>query len=375
MTIQTESRTALGELIELLQEIDERWAGEEWNLHSEADVVGAHRALMHVLESGLVGNFEYNPARPDFRRIVTPSRKLTGDNGDAIYFDAPISADYEYRIRGNLKGAVYFSLTIEVGTEGGAMASHTDGVLNDVAMDIDDMGNFEVFLGGEPRQRNWLALNPGASRVTTRSYFEFESCAAGDPAREPLLLIEALNAGAATAPPTDESVALGIRRVAGFVRSRTLGMPPMAQSEPPAFVSLVPNELPAPVVPGDFGLAAIDAHYSMAPYYLNPDEALVMTGHWPECRFGNVCLWNRFQQTFDYVSRQTSLNRRQTELEADGSYRIVIAHEDPGVANWIDTEGNPLGLVFWRFMLARGEVETPKTEVVKLQTLKAGLTT
>ena len=62
-------------------------------------------------------------------------------------------------------------------------------------------------------------------------------------------------------------------------------------------------------------------------------------------------------------------------MEADGSYRIVIAHEDPGVANWIDTEGNPLGLVFWRFMLARGEVETPKTEVVKLQTLKAGLTT
>jgi hypothetical protein len=149
-------------------------------------------------------------------------------------------------------------------------------------------------------------------------------------------------------------------------------MPPMAQSEPPAFVSLVPNELPAPVVPGDFGLAAVDAHYSMAPYYLNPDEALVMTGRWPECRFGNVCLWNRFQQTYDYVSRQTSLNRRQTELEADGSYRIVIAHEDPGVANWIDTEGNALGLIFWRFMLARGEVERPRAEVVKLQTLKAG---
>ena len=30
MTVQTESRTALRELIDLLAEVDQRWAGEEW---------------------------------------------------------------------------------------------------------------------------------------------------------------------------------------------------------------------------------------------------------------------------------------------------------------------------------------------------------
>ena len=35
MTIQTESRKALRELIDLLDEIDERWAGPEWNLQSD----------------------------------------------------------------------------------------------------------------------------------------------------------------------------------------------------------------------------------------------------------------------------------------------------------------------------------------------------
>jgi hypothetical protein len=44
----------------------------------------------------------------------------------------------------------------------------------------------------------------------------------------------------------------------------------------------------------------------------------------------------------------------------------VLAHSDPGVANWIDTEGKPFGMVFWRFFLPEGEVETPQATVVKL---------
>lgn len=117
--IQTESRKALTELISLLQEVDGRWASPEWNLQSEADVVGAHRAMMHMLEGGLVGMFESDPASPVLRRIVSPTRKFTGDNADAIYFDAPVSNEYSYRVRGQMNGAVYVSLTVEMGTESG----------------------------------------------------------------------------------------------------------------------------------------------------------------------------------------------------------------------------------------------------------------
>jgi hypothetical protein len=48
----------------------------------------------------------------------------------------------------------------------------------------------------------------------------------------------------------------------------------------------------------------------------------------------------------------------------------VIAHRDPGVPNWLDTEGRPFGLVFWRYMLPEGEIETPRAEVVKLGDLR-----
>jgi hypothetical protein len=367
MTEQTASSTALRGLIDTLEEIDRRWAGPEWNLHSAQDVADAHRALLHILEAGLVGMFESDPRAPDFRRIVTPSRKLTGYNSDAIYFDAPVAADCSYRVRGNLNGAVYFSLTIECGTEQGHMATRTDGVLNDTMIDIDESGNFEVFLGGEARPRNWLPLKPGASRVTTRHYFEDVDNAAADPLREPRLLIEVLDSprgAAAPAPLSDATIAAGIERVTGFVRSRTLEMPPMANREQPPFVSLQPNQFPPPVLPGDFGLAAFDAHYSMAPYFLNEDEALVITGRWPVCRCAVFCLWNRFQQTYDYSHRTVSLNRAQTVLDDDGRFTMVLAHRDPGVPNWIDTEGRPLGLGFWRFMLVEGDVETPQARVV-----------
>jgi hypothetical protein len=367
----TGSRSALQELIALLAEIDVRWAGPEWNLQSEADVAGAHRALMHILEGGLVTFFESDAEHPRFRRIVSPTRKLTGDNPDAIYHDAPVRPELAYRVRGRIDGAIYVSFTIECDTGDGAMAKRTAGVLNDTQFDVDAEGRFELFFGGEPRPRNWLALEPGASRITTRHYYENERCAAADPARHAALEIEVEPPGAPPAAPDDASVARGIRRVARFVRSRTLEQKPMAQAEQPPFVSIVPNRFPAPVKPGDFGLAAFDAAYSMAPFVLGPDDALVMTARWPACRCANVSLWNRHMQTFDYANRRVSLNRAQTALLPDGSFRVVLAHGDPGVPNWIDTEGRPFGLVFWRFMLPEGPIETPRAEVVPFAELAA----
>ena len=365
-SMETASRSALRELISLLQEVDRRWAGEEWNLHSAEDITAAHRSLMHILDGAVGTMFENDPAAPVLRRIVTPTRKFTGDNSDAIYFDAPVSCQYSYVLRGEMNGAVYMSVTLEEGTENGGLGTRTAGIINDTDFDFDAQGRFEIYLGGSARDRNWLGITPETSRITTRHYFEEQTCVAADPAKVPLLTLQVLDRAAPPPPPDDAGVAAGIRRAAEFIRSRTIGMPPMSQTAASVpFLSLVPNEFPKPVVPGDMGLAAIDAAYSMAPWLLGPDEALVITGKWPKCRMANVCLWTRFQQTLDYNHRQVSLNRAQTRADADGNFRMVLAHADPGCDNWIDTEGRPLGLVFWRFFLPEEEVETPSAEVVK----------
>ena len=175
--------------------------------------------------------------------------------------------------------------------------------------------------------------------------------------------------------PSDASVAAGIRRVAALVRELTVDRPPTGQSQPRSWISRVPNQFPPPGKPGDLGLAAFDAAYAMAPFLIGPDEALVIRARWPQCRYANVCLWNRHLQTFDYASRSISLNRAQTvaDADADGRFTAVIAHTDPGTPNWLDTEGRPFGIVYWRFMLPEGEIETPQAEVIPLSELPSRL--
>ena len=376
--METESRRALHELIELLGEVDERWVSPEWNLHSDEDVFGAHRAVMHMLQWGLVGLFERDLAAPRFHRIVAPDRKVLGDNPDAVYFDAPVSAGHAYRVTGEIKGATYVSVTVESGEAWGSMDNQTVGVLNDESFDIDADGRFEILLGGEPRPRNWLGLPEVAGSISTRHYFEDPTHAAADPARVPEMRIEVIDddGNPVTAPPprpSDASVAAGIRRVAGLVRELTVDRPPQSSAQPRTWISRVPNVFPPPGKPGDLGLAAFDAAYAMAPFLIGPDEALVIRARWPQCRYGNVCLWNRHLQTFDYANRSISLNRAQTVADDDGQFTAVIAHSDPGVPNWLDSEGRPFGIVYWRFMLPEGDIETPQAEVVPFPDLQSRL--
>jgi hypothetical protein len=163
-------------------------------------------------------------------------------------------------------------------------------------------------------------------------------------------------------------VAAGIRRVANFLRTSVAP----ARRDPallPPWVSLTPNQFPQPRKDDSntkVGFAAKDNVYSMAPFVLAPDEALVIRGRFPKCRFANVVLWNRHTHSFDYRYRRVSLNRRQTRIEADGSFKIVLAGSDPGVPNWLDTESRASGSVFWRFQLPEEEIAPLVARVVKI---------
>jgi hypothetical protein len=362
------SRAAFQRLIDTLQEAADHWV-VPGKAMSDDDVAEGFRNLSHILQSGLYSHQEFDPERPVFHRIVSPTRSFTGDNTDALYFEAPVRAGIEYLVRGNLAGAVYTSFTLEAGAADGNYATATAGVLRDDDIDVDGQGNYEIRLGGEPADRNWLAIPEGGSRITTRHYFEWPVSAAASQTLHVPLSIEPTQPPAAPPRWGDARVAEALQRVTNHVRTKTVDQPPRPPGPPAPFVSMVPNEFPPPVVPGNMAFAAFDAAYSMAPYLIGPDEALVLRGRWPSCRFANVCLWNRWSQMYDYVHRQVSLNRTTTTLAADGSFVMVLAHQDPGVPNWLDTEGRPLGTVFWRYFLPEGEIETPRAEVVKFADL------
>jgi hypothetical protein len=372
----TQSQDAYTELLATMAEVGERFAGEEWGLTDPTDVAEGLRVILHHLGTGIETQLEQDAAHPTLRPITTPWRKALGDNADALYHDARIDPRGTYRLRGRTAGATYVSITVEAGAEEGAFPTGTVGVLNDTSFDVADDGSFEVQVGGPAPasgERGWLPLAPDASRLTLRHYWEAASPPATPPAPDLGLVIELVDGDVPSAPqpPSDESIAADIRRMASYLRGRTIeNIAKPGEGEPPVFVSRVPHEFPAPALPGTHALAAADAHYSMAPYLLGPDDALVMTlSSWPECRLASVSLWNRQMQTFDYLRGRVSLNRAQAVPEPDGSIRIVLAHRDPGVPNWLTTEGRFFGLLFWRFFLAEGPIATPTAEVVPVDSL------
>ena len=71
----------------------------------------------------------------------------------------------------------------------------------------------------------------------------------------------------------------------------------------------------------------------------------------------------------DFDQRQTSLNGEQSHVDPDGRVRIVLAHTDPGVPNWLDTEGRRRGMLIYRWVWSR-DAPTPVARVVKPENVR-----
>ena len=118
------------------------------------------------------------------------------------------------------------------------------------------------------------------------------------------------------------------------------------------------------------GLASLfatpDNQYVGGWYKLAEDEALVMTGRAPKCRYCGVQLWSRWLESLEFLYRPVCLNHSQMKLEADGSFRIMVAHRDPGSPNWLDTSGHREGGVVFRWLMQEENSESPVFKVVKI---------
>ena len=97
-----------------------------------------------------------------------------------------------------------------------------------------------------------------------------------------------------------------------------------------------------------------------------------MEGRLPGGLFTNVVIWNELGRTADCLERTVSLNDAQMEVDGERRYRVVVAHRDPGVPNWLDTCGEPRAAVFWRFMLPSGPPQAPVCTVMPVERVAGG---
>ena len=186
------------------------------------------------------------------------------------------------------------------------------------------------------------------------------------------IAIEPLEDPGPPAPLDDATFAARLTAATAFVRSTTLALRVFGAPGTVPFRSNVPNTVGTPwsFRNADVDAAgAVDIYYSTGTFDLGPDEALVMEGTVPPCVFTNVTLWNAHMQTLDFVHQRCSLNSAQMVTDVDGHFRIVISDRDPGVPNWISTQGHRRGDIFWRFLLPEVQPPTPTCTVVPVVSL------
>lgn len=352
----------LDDLIAALGEIrDDYLEGDRFD--DPLDVAEAYRYVGQMLSAMSEMYWEADPDHPRFASIVGPARKLQGDNPDAVYHFARIRGDRAYRVSGRIDRECYTSFTVHAAAADGGMAGPLRGDVNDRDLQVADDGSYEVVFSADERPGNWVCLAPDAHALIVRSYYQLPVSAQNDPAVAAVIDIEALDDPTPPAPLDDATIAQRMAEGIAFLRQVTNGQSLPGQSSNVPFVSNAPNDVAVPFSFRDSGLpvpGAADIHYSQGRWDLAPGEALVMSGTLPRGVFANVMLWNAHMQTLDYRNHRSSLNAAQIVPEADGSYRIVIAHRDPGVPNWLDTGGHRRGKIFWRFLLP--ETDPPKPE-------------
>ena len=95
---------------------------------------------------------------------------------------------------------------------------------------------------------------------------------------------------------------------------------------------------------GHSGQAYLQARYEIPPGY-------AMVGQWtvpPKYSYWSVALYNDVYQTLDFVEHQVSLNGVQAHVGGNRAFTFVVSDFDPGIANWLDVDGHPTGVLLLR---------------------------
>ena len=115
-----------------------------------------------------------------------------------------------------------------------------------------------------------------------------------------------------------------------------------------------------------------DRHHGFGTWEKAADEALVLHFTPTECDYWIFQLCNIWQENLDnYEDGQGYVQKYTANYEADGSIRLIIADEDPGIGgNWIDPYGHAHGGWSLRLIKTQGEPPAVTLHRVSLAALK-----
>ncbi len=351
-----------------------------------------YRYLIRLLSAAHQLELEADRKRPTLARMMLPIRKFKGDGTDTLYHEAKLDENLSYRFEVTRGDDLFFSATVYAYDERDAYYIVDDLIDDAIEWDERDGRPFaEIHLSAERPEgvKNWIRLAGARPILFTREYFpEFVHTTDEGRYRTALLNIRCLDEVGAPEHYSEEDVVQGLRKIVDFVEDATdvsIGLSifaglnlieydktkrgqkvdvthiadgkmlvdePRDDEHTPEQLAqmidpkLVSNNLPGPGI-----------QYLGAWFRLRDDEAIMIEGKDVPCRYWSCQILTRYLESGDFRYHRVGLNNRQVKLRDDGSFVIYACHENPGVDNWVSTQGYENAHILIRTLLADPPME------------------
>lgn len=325
-----------------------------------------HRHLSRLMQYALQWFVEFgDPAFPAFHRFDDDWLKWGGPGADFNYLRAKLGPGYSYRLTGNIQGTRGFTFSLCEGE----MQMNQMGVFgqwNHRHLTPDAAGNIScVFSAERPAgyTGDWFPLDPRTDHLNIRVVVpDWEKDAI------PAFHIERIGGeGLAPEPLSPEQLIERLDKAANWVEvtvrywNRRIGK---------AFTMEPRNHINQP---GSINGGVQDFSYGTGFWELEDDQVLLLEWELPRADYWGVILYNLgWFESLDIAHRLTSYSDAQSYVDPDGIVRMVLAHRDPGVPNWLDTEGRKTGMIATRWVWSQNNPH-PRATVLPIADLRGAL--
>ena len=330
-------------------------------IDSDADLAEGYDYLAGSIAAVLQQARTHDKVHPVLHTSTGPYTKMGLDNPDTLYYHADVVPEGTYRIRGMRGSTVDLSFQVLRGDYTPSEVPGGDDAFDDRRLSIAADGSYELTFGPPIADAppNYFVLGDGASMLAIREVY-------GDwnAERQGTVSVERLDTRGEPARPLDSArAARQYATAAKLLTSRIhtwFNFPKWFYLDEPVNTLTVPRPTPG-------GLST--QFSSVGHYDLAPEEAMVITVPVSDSPYQGFQLGSLWYISLDYVHHQTSLNSVQAQHDPDGMIRMVIAHDNPRVTNWVETTGRRRGILQFRWQRSDAPIGAdlgPTCEVVDL---------